>query len=76
MITKVISATPFMGRMDCHLPFGVYRGVWGGHQVHITVVRRLDYELRTEEGIKTLAAPCEVIVTSTGITVRTLEKEC
>lgn len=43
------------------LPDGEYRGTWGGYEVTINM-DTFQLELRTEEGIRTPAAPCVVYV--------------
>ena len=50
------------------LPDGIYDGVWGGYIVRFSV-DGVEYEARTEIGIRTLRAPCRVSVMQGIITV-------
>lgn len=50
------------------LPDGTFSGVWGGYQVTFAIAG-IEYEARTQEGIRTPAARCRVIVHDGGITV-------
>ena len=43
------------------IPPGDYEGVWGGYVVHATI-NGVDYEFKTDKGIRTPAALCVVHV--------------
>lgn len=68
MNTKILSATETRNVEVSTLPLGEYRGVWGGYEVKVEI-EGVQYHLKTEMGIRTLAAPCVVRIQSGSITV-------
>jgi len=51
------------------IPDGTYAGDWGGYLVRFTA-KGARYEAKTKDGIRTLNAPCAVIVSGGKIEVR------
>lgn len=66
--TKVLSITEIIE--ESSLPDGEHEGVWGAYLVKLKVNGHY-YELRTENGIRTMAAPCVVTAKDGKATVRT-----
>lgn len=64
MHTKITELTP-----QDKVPDGVYDGIWGGYVVTFSV-NGINYEAKTEEGIRTPAAKCRVISTNGKLTVQ------
>jgi hypothetical protein len=54
------------------LPPGEYRGVWGGYEVRVEIAG-VQYLLKTEHGIRTIAAPCIVRIQNGSVTVETTQ---
>lgn len=50
------------------LPDGEYKGTWGGYEVTVEIAG-LVYRMKTENGIRTLSAPCVVRVENGSVTV-------
>lgn len=57
-MTKVVVASPRT------IPNGVYSGFWSGYHVEFAV-EGLEYEGRSEHGVKGIQVPCQVTVTAT-----------
>ena len=55
-----------------NLPDGKYDGVWGGYVVKVSI-GNANYELTTDLGIRTPAAPCLVSVDGSNVTVETVK---
>lgn len=52
------------------IPNGTYDGIWGGYNVRFGVGER-NFEVKTDIGIRTMSAPCNVCVSNGNITITT-----
>lgn len=52
------------------IPPGKYTGIWGGYVVKATINGH-EFELKTDVGIRTPAAPCFIHADEEGLTVET-----
>ena len=71
MATKAIEVKRV--EKDIHLPDGVYDGIWGGYQVTFEVAG-IQYEAKTESGIRTPRAKCYVTIKDGRVSVALPEK--
>lgn len=68
MQTKVVSGIIFKEADFSEIPNGKYKAFWGGYEVAVKI-KGIEYRFKTEVGIRTMNAPCFVVVKNGEISI-------